>query len=200
MNLSKQIKKYREQHQLSQEMLSEKIFVSRQTISNWETGRSYPDVQNLLLLGEVFGVSLDELVKGDVAEMKQEINRSEFKQMTMMMTGLMALLAVVTLSLTYLAGVWAFAVVLPVIIVMLWAAFRVEKLKKTYNLETYKEILAFLENEELPVEARKPARLLSGQKALVVVVFTICFIAVMLLTGSIAIKVMQHFAIYSWWH
>lgn len=200
MNLSKQIKKYREQQQLSQEMLSEKIFVSRQTISNWETGRSYPDVQNLLLLGEVFGVSLDELVKGDVAEMKQEINRSEFKQMTLVMTGMMALLAVVTLPLAYLAGVWAFAVVLPVIIVMLWAAFRVEKLKKTYNLATYKQILAFLENEELPVEARKPATFLGGQKAVVVVVFTICFAAVMLLTGGIAIKVMQHLDIHSWWH
>ncbi len=44
MNLSHQIKKFREQRHFSQEDLSEKIFVSRQTISNWENGRSYPDV------------------------------------------------------------------------------------------------------------------------------------------------------------
>lgn len=50
MDLSHQIKKYRKQLAFSQEELAEKIYVSRQTISNWENERSYPDIHNLLLL------------------------------------------------------------------------------------------------------------------------------------------------------
>ena len=73
MNLSKQIKKYREEFKFSQEELAEKLFVSRQTISNWENERSYPDIHNLLLLSVLFDVSLDELVKGDVEKMKEKI-------------------------------------------------------------------------------------------------------------------------------
>lgn len=74
MNLSKQIKKLREEAGYSQEELSEKIYVSRQTISNWENERSYPDIHNLLLLSVLFNVTLDELVKGDVETMKKVIN------------------------------------------------------------------------------------------------------------------------------
>lgn len=56
MELNKQLKKYRAQQNLSQENLADKIFVSRQTISNWENGKSYPDIQNLLLLSGIFNV------------------------------------------------------------------------------------------------------------------------------------------------
>ncbi|MRC99867.1 helix-turn-helix domain-containing protein, partial [Bacillus thuringiensis] len=57
MNLSKQIKKYRDREGFSQEDLAEKIYVSRQTISNWENERSYPDIHNLLFLSVLFDVS-----------------------------------------------------------------------------------------------------------------------------------------------
>lgn len=60
MDLSHQIKKYHKQLAFSQEELAEKLYVSRQTISNWENERSYPDIHNLLLLSVLFDVSLDE--------------------------------------------------------------------------------------------------------------------------------------------
>lgn len=63
MELSKQIKKYRTEANLSQEELADKIYVSRQTISNWENGKNYPDIKSLVLMSEVFQVSLDNLVK-----------------------------------------------------------------------------------------------------------------------------------------
>ena len=44
MELGKQIKKYRQESQLSQEELANRVYVSRQTISNWENDKSYPDV------------------------------------------------------------------------------------------------------------------------------------------------------------
>ena len=80
MELGSQIKKYRSKLKLSQEELAEKVYVSRQTVSNWENGKSYPDIHSIILLGTVFNVSLDELVKGDVEIMRKEISAQERKQ------------------------------------------------------------------------------------------------------------------------
>ena len=56
---------YRKQHGLSQEALAEKIGVSRQAISKWERAEASPDTDNLILLADIYGVSLDELLKGE---------------------------------------------------------------------------------------------------------------------------------------
>ena len=72
MELSKQIKKYRAEANLSQEELADKVFVSRQTISNWENNKNYPDIKSLVLMSEIFQVSLDNLIKGDLERMKKE--------------------------------------------------------------------------------------------------------------------------------
>lgn len=69
MELSRHIKEHRVRLGMSQEQLAEAIYVSRQTISNWETDRTYPDVQSLLLLSNLFDVSVDALIKGDVEKM-----------------------------------------------------------------------------------------------------------------------------------
>lgn len=74
MELGRQIRKYRTEARLSQEQLADLIFVSRQTISNWENDRNYPDIKSLVLLSEVFHVSMDQLIKGDVEKMKIEID------------------------------------------------------------------------------------------------------------------------------
>ena len=68
MQVGNQIKKYRDQLHLSQEQLAEKIYVTRQTISNWETNKSYPDIHSLVLLSQIFNVSIDQLVKGDLVQ------------------------------------------------------------------------------------------------------------------------------------
>ena len=65
MELSIQIKKYRTELHLSQEELAEKVYVTRQTISNWENEKSYPDIISVIALSDLYSVSLDELLKGD---------------------------------------------------------------------------------------------------------------------------------------
>lgn len=65
MNLGKQIKDKREEKNWTQNDLAEKIYVSRQTISNWEVGRSFPDIESLIRLSDLFSLTLDELIKGD---------------------------------------------------------------------------------------------------------------------------------------
>ncbi|MBQ5897033.1 MAG: helix-turn-helix transcriptional regulator, partial [Oscillospiraceae bacterium] len=61
MEIGKQIKKYRTELGLSQEDFADKIFVTRQSVSNWENDKNYPDINSLVLMAEIFGVSLDTL-------------------------------------------------------------------------------------------------------------------------------------------
>lgn len=63
MTLGEKIAKLRAEHHLSQGDLAEKMGVSRQSISKWETGSSVPDLDKLVVLSELFDVSLDTLVK-----------------------------------------------------------------------------------------------------------------------------------------
>ena len=81
MELGNQIKAHRAALSLSQEELAEKVYVTRQTVSNWKNGKSYPDIHSLLLLSALFDVSLDQLIKGDLETMKQEVNAADVKAM-----------------------------------------------------------------------------------------------------------------------
>ncbi|EJT5244950.1 helix-turn-helix transcriptional regulator, partial [Listeria monocytogenes] len=70
MEIGKRIREYRKIYNLSQEQLADKIFVSRQTVSNWENDKTYPDIQIIVSLSILFNVSLDELIREDLEEMK----------------------------------------------------------------------------------------------------------------------------------
>lgn len=75
MNIGQKLKEARTQAGLSQEKVSEEIHVSRQTVSNWETEKTYPDVVSLVKLSDLYGISLDELLKGD-SKMLQHLEES----------------------------------------------------------------------------------------------------------------------------
>lgn len=77
MSFNEQLYRYRKAKGLSQEELAGKINVSRQTVSKWELGDSAPDMEKLINLAEIFGVSLDELVNGN----KFEDNDKEKEEM-----------------------------------------------------------------------------------------------------------------------
>ena len=78
--LSERIYQFRRKSGLSQEQLAEKIGVSRQAISKWESGTSMPEFQKLLALSECFHITLDELVKDRGAEERTEETRSTPKE------------------------------------------------------------------------------------------------------------------------
>ena len=65
MEIGKKLKNARIKAELTQEKAAEKIDVSRQTISNWENEKSYPDIISVIALSDLYSVSLDELLKGD---------------------------------------------------------------------------------------------------------------------------------------
>lgn len=75
MEVGKRIAKIRKDNSLSQEKFAEKYYVTQQTVSHWENGKSYPDLATLVKISDDFNVSLDELLKGD-KDMVSSIMRS----------------------------------------------------------------------------------------------------------------------------
>lgn len=65
MEIGKKLKDARMRSGFTQESVAEKVNVSRQTISNWENEKSYPDIISVIELSNLYSISLDELLKGD---------------------------------------------------------------------------------------------------------------------------------------
>ena len=153
MELGGQIKRYRIRLGLSQEELADRIFVTRQSVSNWENGRTYPDLQSLLRLSDLFGLSLDELIKGDLETMKEEINKLEIQKMNRwggILALLMLTLMLLPAPLLKLLDTAGFLLVMaPLFLVGMAVALKVEKIKKDNDVHTYKEIVAFSEGRRL---------------------------------------------------
>ena len=78
MTLGQRIYRHRRANGLSQEDLAESLNVSRQSVSKWETDGSTPDLDKMVALSELFGITLDELVKGEAATpVKQETSYTQ---------------------------------------------------------------------------------------------------------------------------
>ena len=65
LNIGEKLKRARMDAGITQEALAEMLSVSRQTISNWENGKSYPDIASIIVLSDLYHVTLDSLLKGD---------------------------------------------------------------------------------------------------------------------------------------
>ena len=160
MELGNQIRRYRSERGMSQDDLAGKIFVSRQTVSNWENDRTYPDVQNLLLLSNLFDVTIDQLIKGDLDIMDKSID-SETKNLRRL--GLVCGILTVFMFLTLIVGFALYmklnksdvilyamlAMVLITGILGIIAAAYIEQIKARNDVQTYREIKAFLSGEEV---------------------------------------------------
>lgn len=165
VEIGNQLKMHRERLGISQEELAGRIYVSRQTVSNWETSRTYPDLQSLLLLSEQFGTSMDALVKGDLAKM-EEVVENDWKKMqrltaagwALVGVGIVVLMVGLLVPTSQSSIVPAFSegeLLAFVAFLLLWAAgmvpiAQVERLKRKNNLVTYRDILAYSRGEEPP--------------------------------------------------
>lgn len=69
---SERLKREREKRGWSQTELAEKIHVSRQSVSKWETGKNYPSIEVIIDLSDLFGVTIDELLRSD-EELKEKV-------------------------------------------------------------------------------------------------------------------------------
>mgnify|MGYP004543927093 FL=1 len=187
MELGKQIKEHRQEAHLSQEELANRVYVSRQTISNWENDKSYPDVNSLVLLSEIFQISLDNLIKGDIEVMKDVIQKEEIEKMNRygkIYTIMLIATAVSAVPLFMWLGVWAFIPWGIVWAISMYFAFKVEKVKKDNDVQTYKEIVAFSEGKRLDdIHKQREIGKRPYQKILLVVVSTLITVTVWVLIG-----------------
>ena len=159
MDISNQIKTRREAMGLSQEQLAEKLYVSRQTISNWERDKTYPDVQSLLMLSILFDTSIDTLVKGDVTVMAEAVERDRKRMGTRMLRLAVLMLALLVLAFAlilspafaWMEGTWGMGVAAAVAslpaITALAVSTILDRIKRENDLVTYREILAFMNGE-----------------------------------------------------
>lgn len=152
MELGKQIKKYRNELNMSQDALAEKVYVSRQTISNWENDKSYPDVNSLVFLSEVFETSIDNLIKGDIEIMKDEVrteDKKAFEKLSQVFAVLLLLGVISPIPLAYFLKFFGIGIWVVLMGVTLYVAMLVEKKKKQFDIQTYREIIAFSEGVKL---------------------------------------------------
>ena len=157
MELGNQIKRYRNEGNLSQEALAEKVYVSRQTVSNWENDKSYPDVKSLLLLSEVSHTSLDTLIKGDVEIMKQQVkqeDKKEFEKLSAVFAVLFLTAMITPIPLAHFFGFVGIGIWVLLLAAAMYVAILVEKKKRKFDIQTYREILAFTEGKGLDEIAR----------------------------------------------
>ena len=172
IDIGSKIKTLRLSKSMTQEQLAKALHVSAQAVSKWENGKSYPDIHSLLLLSALFDVSLDQLIKGDLETMKQEVNAADVKAMNrdaIIYTVLLAATIILPVPLLKWFGLYGLIPELLLWGSAMYFAHRLERIKKANNVQSYKEILAFSEGKRLDeIEQKVEAGKRPYQKLLLV--------------------------------
>ena len=178
MNISHQIKLCRENKGYSQEYLAEKLYVSRQTISNWENERSYPDVHNLIMMCELFNVSLDDLVQGEIHMEQRELVKKKFDFWTYIMLILLIGSLILLGPLIVFLSWWGFAIFLLLYLVGIFAGGNVDKIKYKNGMDNYDRIVAFMNGKDpSEVQTTKARNIKTGVLSFIAFVGAIILIA-----------------------
>lgn len=169
MEIGARIKEHRTAAGMSQDDLAARVYVSRQTISSWENSKTYPDIQSLLLLSEIFDATVDSLIKGDVETMNETIERDStiMKRLSYVMLGFLLLMiaCLVWICVQVFAWDWALEQTVPtfVLALVLWgiamfAAAWLDRIKRNHDLITYHEILSFWNGEQVDRDTERGRR------------------------------------------
>ncbi|MFA9413676.1 MULTISPECIES: helix-turn-helix domain-containing protein [unclassified Streptococcus] len=128
--------------------MAEKLYVSRQTISNWERGQTYPDINSLLLIATYFDVSLDDLVKGDIDEMKHQVNQKQFKKWVFI-AGISFFIFSIAYPTRFLLTGTQFTLLISLLAIpVIHAHAQIFHIWKSQDFRTYADILNFLDNKK----------------------------------------------------
>lgn len=103
MDIGKRLKQKRQEANLTQKELADLLFVSRQTISSWEVGRTYPDLETLVKISELFATPLEDLLKEDsqvIKDIAEKVKKSERRKFTSIILAVL-LLIVTSTSIIY---------------------------------------------------------------------------------------------------
>ena len=103
MEIGKKLKDARIKAKFTQEEIAEKLNVSRQTISNWENEKSYPDIISVIELSSLYSISLDDLLKGDekmIEHLEESTNivKSNQKLLSAIILNIITVILLITLG------------------------------------------------------------------------------------------------------
>ena len=125
MEIGQTLKQARQARALTQEAVAERVGVSRQTVSNWENNRSYPDIASVIALSNLYSLTLDELLKGDAAMIRHLEESTDVVRSRERLSRLLVVL-------TYLI-IWALS------ILVFWMGFKEEAM--LYSIATFYLVL-----------------------------------------------------------
>lgn len=140
---------------MTQQQVAEQLHVTRQALSNWETGKTTPDIQSLLQLSELYCLSIDKLLDNDIAELIDERAAKEWRFYTYIIGGLVALMVLfmgLTLALENrlwligVAGSW---------VVLMFFCLRLERIKRNKQIYSYQKVTRILKLNQKKGEVRK---------------------------------------------
>ena len=97
MKIGEKIKEQRLKKKWTQEQLAQLLNVSRSTVSSWEVGRNYPDLETIISISDLFGISLDNLLREDtqmVKETTKKIKRGEIYKTILVAMGVVLILLI----------------------------------------------------------------------------------------------------------
>lgn len=107
MYFGDKLKREREQRGWSQEYLAEKIYVSRQSVSKWETNKNYPSIEVIINLSDLFNITIDELLRSDdkLTEKVIQDSKQQLGWQSYLLVGLGVLIGIVIVSLIKHQGI-----------------------------------------------------------------------------------------------
>ena len=107
MEISERLKEARLSMGMTQDQVAEKILVSRVTVSHWESGKSLPDIVSLISLSDLYGISLDELVKGDskmTEKVKKDAKDADNNKRLIRITGILVIAVLLVYAVSTVTG------------------------------------------------------------------------------------------------
>ena len=186
MKIGQHIYQLRTTQNLTQEELASKVYVTRQTVSNWERGYSYPDLQTLMTISEYFNISVHELLKEDLPTIERSLSMKAHQHFQQLSTEFTLLLIWFVISSIF--SIYFFrenGLLLNLVISSLWLvykSFQVERFKSDYQLRNYQDISDFLAGKiTQPIKAPSHSKTLLWRSVNFLLSMILGFVSVYLL-------------------
>lgn len=203
MTLGERLFQYRNSINMSQEKLAEKIGVTRQTISKWETNQSTPDFDKIEPLCEVFGITTEELIKGEKTEtvenkntVQDDYTKKRNKRKAIVLSISIFLYCIATFSLPYMVEVlryedahavmiWAtLCTIATVMIVYFFVAYpNKDKVDKKGDIEELNDVIEEIEKLDDGSVKIKAVGIKNKTEALIIEIIATFFLVVYLLVS-----------------
>ena len=164
MSIGEMLKQARSAKNLSQEDAAEKVGVSRQTISSWENGRSYPDFASTVALSDTYSVTLDSLLKGDskmIKHLEESTNVTKSKkQVVASLIAIALFLFGTAFTIVVLGGYLSDFLNLPTLVLLILPLAAVLTITRSFKLFGAGFRAALFPKKEIEDDVRKQAALL----------------------------------------